>query len=1124
LLRLGYILGGEMSCGKHKNAWMLSLVANAFCLLPGVPVALAQYSETTGAIQGTLKDPSGAVVSGGTIEASSPAMIGRRVLRTGGDGFYQFSNLPSGEYTLTATAAEFRQQKRTGIQVVVGRRLVIDFAFEIGPVKQTLVVKSAPFLIDTTSSTTEFNLTANEIKNLPKALSSYSLVNLAPGARAEKLQGASTALQGAFQINGASDSENVYAVEGMDSSAIMVGGIGVNPPFDFMQELQVKSGGFSAEYGGALGGVANVVEKRGGNTWHGAGLVHFESDALAGAPRPFQQFNPTIPPQPARRLFSPIEYYYPKSDSWTRTEPGFELGGYLRKDKVWIYGSYIPSLYRQTRTVNFNFQPPSGQTPFVGPRTFQTTDSTHNALGRLDWVPASSLRIGLSWQYAYDRQSGTDVPGPDSRKYNPQDPYSQFNSDSTIDPASFVPTAGHAAPNSTYTLSADWTPTPALVVSGRFGYWYSNSKGFGGPTGTLYYYATSTEGVTALDGSPLPSSVPQGPADFSFLVNNGNVVPNFAVFARQGLNLNADYIFRAHGLHELKVGYSFNRLTNNVYQVGVGASIFIGWGWDYNAYYSTAQGQAFCAQNSRQNLALYGQDVCRGNYGVYWVDDGSEVGDVHSFNHSVYFQDAWRIAPRLTLNLGIRFDKEYMPSYLQASENSSASPPISFGFFDKVAPRLGAAWDVLGNRRLKIYGSWGVYYDVMKYWLPLAAFGGIYAHVCDYTLDTADLTSINPIFGPNGHDCPSAGGTPGQEIEETSYLTPANEPSNNHIVPGLKPMRQHGLDLGAEYALRPDLGLEVRYARKRLDSTIEDTGIYTPQGPDTFIGNPGQGALTNVVSTVCATCPDAPRAVRNYDELEVRLMKNWSGRWFGTATYSYSRLWGNYGGLTNSEEFGRHAPNLTGAFDKPSWSFDSYGNPALGLLPTDRANTFKLYGARSVKWWGMESTFGIIQLAYSGTPLTSFVNVHSSNTPVEGRGNFADVTSDPATGNWVLNGIRQGARTPGFSNTDLLVRQEFRLSKSNEALRASIEVNVSNLWNQYHPLVWVPFVGLGPLTFPNPDPTLAANGVPDMQTLLTGYNYIEVANAERRFLDPRYGLPRVFEDPRALRLLLKISF
>lgn len=221
---------------------------------------------------------------------------------------------------------------------------------------------------------------------------------------------------------------------------------------------------------------------------------------------------------------------------------------------------------------------------------------------------------------------------------------------------------------------------------------------------------------------------------------------------------------------------------------------------------------------------------------------------------------------------------------------------------------------------------------------------------------------------------------------------------------------------------------------------------------------------------------------------------------------------------------GRHAPNLTSAFDRPSWSFDSHGNPALGLLPTDRPNTFKLYGAPSVKWWGMESTFGIIQLAYSGTPLTSFVNVHSLNTPVEGRGNFANITSDPATGNWVLNGIRQGARTAGFSNTDLLVRHEFRLSKSNEALRASIEVNVSNLWNQHHPLVWVPSVGLGPLTFPNPDPALAANGFPDMQSLLTGYDYIQVANAERRFLDPRYGLPRVFEDPRALRLLLKISF
>ncbi len=1111
-----------------RNRRLFAFVVAALCLLASVRVVFAQYSETTGTIQGVVKDPSGAVISGATVEASSPAMVGGRTLQTDSNGFYHFLNLPPGSYTLIVTAAGFRQQKRTGIALEVGRQLTIDVALEIGAIKQALVVKSAPLLIDTSSSTAEVNITADQIDRLPKDRSAYSLINLAPGARAEKLQGASTALQGAFQIDGASDSENVYAVEGMDSSNILVGGIGIDPRYDFMQELQVKSSGFSAEYGGALGGIANVVEKRGGNAWHGAGLLYYSSDALQGAPRPTLGFNFTVPPRPAKRLGFPAQYYYPKSDDWTRAEPGFELGGYVRKDKLWVYTSYIPSLYRQTRTVNFNFQPPPPQTPVVGPRSFRTTDSTHYALGRLDWAATSKVRAALSWHYAYDRQSGTNIPRPDSRKFNPSNPSSQLNTDSTVDPASFLPSAGQATPNSTYTLSADWTVTPKLVVSGRFGYWYSNYKLFGYPVGTKYFYNTPTTGVTGLDGSSLPASVQQGPAGFSYLVNNGQPVPNFSVFARQGLNLDAAYMFRAGGLHALKVGYAFNRLANNQYEVvGNGAAVFAFWGQDWNPSVSTGQGEAFCAQNSQQNLARYGQAVCQGIYGVYIVEDDSEVGNVSSFNHSLYFQDSWKAAKTLTLNLGIRFDKEYLPSYQQFPGNPRASQPISFGFLDKVAPRLGAAWDVLGNHRLKVYGSWGVYYDIMKYWVALASFGGSYGRDCIFTLDTTNLSTISPVRGATGHDCPSVGGTPGQEIEEVNFEPALNDPNNNHIVSNMKPMRQHELVFGGEFALRPDLGLEVRYARKRLDRTIEDVGFYNTEGGDTLIGNPGEGTLTNVVSSVCPSCPNQPKAVRNYDGLELRLNKRWGGHWFGIASYTYSRLWGNYSGLTDSDEFGRHAPNLTTAFDMPNMSFDSRGNPAFGPLATDRPHTLKLYGARELKWRGMVSTIGITQLAYSGTPLTTQVNIASFDglTPVEGRGNFANITRDPATGNWILNGISRGARTPAFTNTDFLFIHEFRVSNSHEAMRASFEVNVSNLWNQYHPLVVSTKLPIfGNLAFPNPDPTLAANGIPNWQTVLTGYDYIKVGNAERRIFDSRYGLPVRFEDPRSVRLTVKFSF
>ncbi len=123
--------------------------------------------------------------------------------------------------------------------------------------------------------------------------------------------------------------------------------------------------------------------------------------------------------------------------------------------------------------------------------------------------------------------------------------------------------------------------------------------------------------------------------------------------------------------------------------------------------------------------------ACQGLWGTVNLRDLGTTGKVGGWNHAFYVQDAWTISQRLTLNVGVRLDKENLPSY----DQSTGFEGISFGWGQKVAPRLGAAYDFLGNGKVKVFGSFGYFFDIMKYNLPRGSFGGDYWHDCVYALD-----------------------------------------------------------------------------------------------------------------------------------------------------------------------------------------------------------------------------------------------------------------------------------------------------------------------------------------------------------------------------------------------------
>jgi hypothetical protein len=1108
------------------GVFMKNLTRVALMALLAAPGAFAQ--ETTAGLQGSVKDPSGAVVVAASVKVTSPALIGAKTVVTDSAGNYRITNLPPGDYTITVSAAGFSTYKEH-VSLSVGRLPSLDITMQLGAATEVVEVSAQTALIDPTQSKVQTNIPADILMNVPTQSRSFqSVIQFAPGARSESLQGG-------YQIDGASNSENSYLVEGQETASVGYGQSAVSTRIDFIQEVQIKTSGFEAEYGGALGGVVNMVQKRGSNAWHGSVCTYYNGSAFDAAPNPTLMKNPQVAANAggAKRLDQPAENYQPRKDRYTVPSPGFTLGGHLIKDRLWIFAGSSPQFSSLERTVNF--APASGA---PGARTFHQTTNTYTSMARVDFRATQKIRLYGSWSYSYQRRTGSSLPAAD-------DAFGQFNAASTTNPSKWGPGIGFVAPNVVYNSGAEIVLNPGLILTTRFGYFYQDNQDRGLPTGVLYSYIYPTAaGTMALNGTPLPAQFVH-PSGWSNIGNNYQTV--FDQWKRYSFSQDLAFFKSGLGTHSLKFGYAFNHGVNNVLSGYNTASVLV----SYNVPYGpqTPNGIARCQTIAAQNQALYGKSGgapdgsdCQGLWGTVDLTDHATTGKVGGWNHAFYAQDAWTVGTGVTLNLGVRLDKENVPSY----DPTTGLRGISFGWGQKVAPRLGAAWDALRNGKLKLYGSVGYFYDIMKYNLARATFGGSYGHDCEYALDTPDYTQIIPQRDAQGHYCPLGGGSAGavgilppglRLIENNSFGPPSNDPNQagtlgptGLIDPNLKPMQQHELVIGAAWTLSPSLVFEPRYSRKRLDRTIEDAATITQDGEVDYIVNPGLGV--NTVQANCNGCPHNPKASRNYEGLEFRLTKRTS-KWSGSLSYTYSRLYGNYSGLTDTDVgSGGDVANYSRAFDEPFMSFDAHGKAIDGPLPTDRPHTVKAYGYYNLKWRKFNTLIGAFQQVYSGTPLSSYASVWGAPVFVEGRGRYVDVARDPATGDWIAGRV-SSRRTPMFSQSDLSVSQEFHLIKTNERLVTRVRAEVFNIFNQHSPVVFnqnllrssilTPAICGTPGT--NCTATESDQGGLDYGSLMTkGYDYIAQANTKGLTLNSLYGLPVGWQSRRSMLFALIVTF
>jgi hypothetical protein len=909
--------------------------------------------ETRGSIEGVIKDTSGAVLPGVTVEARSPALVGVQSTVSDATGAYRFPSLPPGKYEVTAALQGFTTSKRESITLEVGQILKVDVAMGVGNLQENVQVTAESPLIDVKQNAASASITKEVIDRIPIGRDFTSVVRSAPGAQDESRAGG-------IQIDGSSGSENRFVVDGQDTTSLRTGTSNKEVRTDFLDQVTVKSSGYNAEFRAATGGTISAITKSGSNAFHGGMSFYYRTEDFNGSVRPSLRLNPSDQ--------TVGEYVYTRPDDFYNAEPVFDLGGPIFKDRTWFYAGFVPQVNKSERTVTFA---DNGQT-----NTFESISKEFDA----NWNVVTQLSQGLRLRVAGINErtkGGAPLPGiqPDGSSNDPSRSYPDPRRTDSF--------------NDLYSGTLDWVVSPKLFMNVTAGYLTYGSRGSGAGTQLRHTFTGSNQQSSSFNFPEIPANLRFPSGYFDFPSSSLTLKDDWG---RIGLNADASYYAHFAGQHQLKVGMQYERLTNNADTGNRYPTIGLNW--------------------NATRAALDGRRV-RGTYGFYTVTQTITLGEINSDNLGFYFQDSWTVHSRLTLNLGLRTDKETIPSYNPDNDG------IDFNFGDKIAPRVGAAWDVLGNSKWKVYGSWGKYFDISKLEMPRGLFGADRSVTYYYTLDTYDWPAIQcshpPVGGP---------GCPGTFIEQVDFRFPANSNTNRLIDPGLKPVQAQEFTTGLDHELTQTMSVGVRYTHKLLDRTFEDTGVLVPGTGEVFrITNPGEGIGENVLRDFagCTTCPNQPRPERKYDGIEVRLRKRLRDNWQMITSYTWSRLYGNYSGLASSDENGRTSPNVNRFFDGQYYSFNANGQPVFGLLQTDRPHSFKVQGSYDFKWG---TSVGLYYILESGTPLQTQMSEKGIPFFPFGRGDLG--------------------RTPNFTQTDLLIQQDVRLG----GRRFNVGLDITNLFDQ----------------------------------------------------------------------------
>ncbi|UCF79207.1 MAG: TonB-dependent receptor [Candidatus Eiseniibacteriota bacterium] len=310
--------------------------------------------ETTGNLEGQVMDEAGQAVPLAGVTVTSPSLQGTREHVAAPDGYFGIFNLPVGIYTVKISHINFHEVTYENVPIRLGRTTTLgevrftSKAFEIPEV----VVKEQRPLIDPTSTAIGATLTSGQFQNLPLDRDYQSITTLIPHAN-------ESFFDDGVNFAGATGHENKYFIDGVETTDPHKGTTGTTLPYNFLQELEVKAGGYEAEYRSSLGGIVNVISRSGGNEFHGQAFGFFTNNQLEGTTR--------------------HSFKDPPTDDFLNYDIGLSLGGPIKRDKLWFFAAYNPSFVTEDVEIpGIGFHQDKSVTHvFAGKLTWKATDKTN---------------------------------------------------------------------------------------------------------------------------------------------------------------------------------------------------------------------------------------------------------------------------------------------------------------------------------------------------------------------------------------------------------------------------------------------------------------------------------------------------------------------------------------------------------------------------------------------------------------------------------------------------------------------------------------------------------------------------------------------------------------------------
>lgn len=560
--------------------------------------AAGAAAQTTGTIEGRVSDLAGAPLDGVRLEASSPSLQGVRDVASDGAGSFHLPALPPGRYTVRASKTGFKAAEKTAT-VSLDATQAADFVLEPVIEENVTVSGSAP-PIDETSTTGGTSYTNAVIDRLPVSRNYADIVSANPGVSSDRgeTQGRSLTLA----VYGATSAENQWIIDGVNTTNVILGLQGKAINNEFVQEVEVKTGGYGAEYGHALGGVVNVITRSGGNELHGGAFVYYDSNGTSN-----RQINT---PEDSQLLSMHVVGYQ-------RADFGADLGGYLVKDRLWFFGAYnrVDEPGEISRWESAPLVPTSDRFPL---------NSTENLYsGKLTWSVATGMTLVAT--VFGDPSETTGASG--------QDPRQGFGALSVIPPIlNPEPTTWESTRNVgdvDYSARLEQLLGPLALVTLQASRHQDR-------------YQLSAADLVRTTDLTCPGGTPGNPCAFDPRSPSG-VEGGFGLINGPGDNsrsqrgqLAASAAFFV-GNHDLKFGGDYETgKTDAVYLETGGQGVYL-----FNPY-----GQLFYGH---QYFAVSSQDLTP-------VASANLVS--HFTDTSIYGQDSWRIGPSWTLNVGLRWDEQ----------------------------------------------------------------------------------------------------------------------------------------------------------------------------------------------------------------------------------------------------------------------------------------------------------------------------------------------------------------------------------------------------------------------------------------------------------------------------------